>query len=100
LHSTPFALGGTVFADADGSLPAAAVEVRLLDARGVAHSTFSDDDGNFWLTRAEDDGVAPFTLGIRDANRARFMPIAAPALDCNGAACHGGAVAPIHLDDG
>jgi len=100
LHSTPFAMGGTVFADAAGTMPAAAVEVRIVDAMGVGRSTFSDEDGNFWLTRAEGDGAPPFNLGIRDGVRARFMPIVAPLLDCNRAACHGGAVAPIHLGAG
>jgi len=90
-----FAAGGTVY---DGETPAARVEVRVVGADGVARSTYTDDDGNFFFLNSTSPLAFPAMVGVRDATRTRLMQGTPPNGNCND--CHngGGAAGPLHVD--
>lgn len=91
--------GGTVFTSAAGTTPAPQVEVRFRDATGKAASTYSDADGNFYLTPGQANGLAfPLQVAARDATTVRPMVTMLANGDCSAAACHGGAtVGAVHV---
>lgn len=90
--------GGTVFANVQGTTPAPRVEVRFRDAAGNAASTYTDNDGNFYLTPAQAQGLSfPLQVGARDGTNVRPMIATIAAGDCSAAACHGGAAGVIHV---
>jgi cytochrome c553 len=91
-----FVVGGTIFKDAAGKMPAARVEVRIIDAQNKATSTYTDADGNYFI---KFDAAAPVTFpiraGVRDADSLLSMRAGAAAGNCN--SCHkpAGASTPI-----
>jgi hypothetical protein len=83
-----FLFGGTVWKDANATAPASSVEVRVLDASGVALHAYSDGDGNFFFpaTPQTTKLAAPAHAGLRDATSTRTMTNLINDADCNG--CH------------
>lgn len=92
-----FFMGGTVFADAAGTVPAAGVEVRARDAAGNAVSAWTDQDGNFYISRAS--GLTlPASVGVRDATTVKPMSATIANGTCASSACHvAGKQGGIHL---
>jgi hypothetical protein len=69
-----FLLGGTVYADYEGTTPAAGVEVRIVDSAGHAVSTYSSPNGNFYVGSGSANGVTfPAIVGARNATTTRPM---------------------------
>jgi cytochrome c553 len=80
-----FLIAGTVHKDATGT-PAAQIEVRVVGSDGVARTTYSNADGNFFF-RASAGAVAfPAKVGARDGNTTKVMTIDAANGNCN--SCH------------
>jgi hypothetical protein len=75
------------------------VEVRVRDAAGAAASTWTDQDGNFYLTKANSNGVTlPASVGVRDAATTKVMVSMASNASCSASTCHvAGKQGPIHL---
>ena len=92
-----FFMGGTVFADAAGTLPAPGVEVRARNAAGVAVSAWTDQDGNFYMPSS--GGVTlPASIGVRNAATTKVMSSSIATGTCASSACHvAGKQGPIHL---
>jgi hypothetical protein len=90
-----FTVGGSVFKDAAGTMPAANVEVRFVDANGTARSVYTDALGNFYFKGAT--LAAPGKVGARDATTTQNMTSTIANGDCNSAACHGGAQGWVHV---
>jgi hypothetical protein len=102
-------IGGTVYADYKGTMPAPGVEVRIVDSAGRVASTYSGPEGNFYITSANASGVTfPAVIGARDATTTRPMitTLTASMGSCGQATCHvpgGGPMSntgsnyPVHL---
>jgi hypothetical protein len=86
--------GGTIFADAAGTMPLANAEIRVVAASGTAYSTHSDQDGNFFVFGTP---LQSGSAGARDATDVHLMARSAPSGDCNSSTCHGGPQGWIHL---
>ncbi|WP_394848972.1 hypothetical protein LZC95_16165 [Pendulispora brunnea] len=80
-----FLFAGTVYSDVAGKVPAKAVEVRLV-VNGVAASTHSDADGNFFFAGQPNNGGGH--VGARDATGSVQMNSSPFNGNCNG--CHNG----------
>ena len=92
-----FFMGGTVYADAAGTLPAAGVEVRARDAAGNAVSAWTDQDGNFYAGNAG-AVTLPARVGVRDAANTKVMSSTIASGTCASSTCHvSGKQGPIHL---
>jgi hypothetical protein len=83
-----FLFGGTVWKDANATIAAQEVEVRVLGANGVGISAYSDGDGNFYypLSAQQTSISPPAHGGLRDATTTRTMNNLLNDADCNG--CH------------
>lgn len=93
-----FAAGGSVFKDVAGTMPAAQVEVRFLDADGTAVSTYTDALGNFFITAGAAQNLSfPMKTGARDGTATRNMSGSIASGACNSAGCHGGTTGVIHV---
>lgn len=95
-----FAAGGSVFKDVAATMPAANVEVRLLDAAGNAVLTHTDALGNFFVraTTATAAGLAfPNKTAARDATTTKPMSATIANGNCNSTTCHGGTQGFIHV---
>jgi hypothetical protein len=80
-----FLIAGTVYKDATGT-PAGSVEVRVVGEDGVARTTYSNADGNFFF-RASSGAVAfPAKVGARDGDTTKVMTVDAANGNCN--SCH------------
>ena len=90
-----FSVGGSVFKDAAGTMPASGVEMRFIDANGAAHSAYTDVNGNFFLSAGT--LVGPAKVGVRDGTTTHLMNGGITSGDCNSSGCHGGAQGFIHL---
>lgn len=92
---TQFMFGGTVFQDKAGTMPAADVEVRLLDNNNVGYSAHSDDDGNFWF-KSTTTPAYPATTGARTSTQTALMNGNITVSNCNG--CHDkNTTDPLHV---
>lgn len=80
-----FLIAGTVYKDATGT-PASQVEVRVVGANGVARTTYSNPDGNFFFRAATGAVMFPAKVGARDGNTTKVMTIDAANGNCN--SCH------------
>ena len=80
-----FLIAGTVFKDATGA-PAGSVEVRVVGSDGVARTTYSNADGNFFFRAATGAVMFPAMVGARDGNTTKVMTIDAANGNCN--SCH------------
>jgi hypothetical protein len=94
-----FVMGGTIFKDVAGTIPAPSVEVRIRDANGNALSTYTDSDGNFWLRKPAGSAFNyPALVGARDATKTSAMTATIANGNCSAAGCHlAGATGPIHI---
>ncbi len=95
-----FAAGGTVYKDLAATMPAANVEIRLLDAAGKSVLTHTDALGNFFVraTTATAAGLAfPNRTAARDATSTKPMVASIANGNCDGATCHGGGQGVIHV---
>jgi hypothetical protein len=103
-----FLIGGTVYRDYSGQVPAAGVEIRIVDGNGHAASTYSGREGNFFIPASASNGVTfPAVIGARDGTIARPMirSLADPTMgSCAQSSCHvaggspaTGAYYPIHV---
>lgn len=91
-------VGGTVWQDAAGTLPAAMVEVRVRDAAGNAASVWTDADGNFHLPAGSGGVTMPAHVGVRDGTSSKLMVSTITNGSCANASCHvAGKQGPIHL---
>jgi hypothetical protein len=90
-----FAMAGTIFQDAAGTVPAVGVEVRVYDAKGATMCAYTDADGNFFFRGAP--FAAPAYVGVRDALRTHLMTGTITSGDCNNATCHGGLRGVAHI---
>ncbi|MDP9152052.1 MAG: hypothetical protein M3O36_19180 [Myxococcota bacterium] len=102
---TPFLIGGTVYKDYKGTIPAPGVEIRVLDAKGNAMSVYSGSNGNFYIHTSA-TLTPPFIVGARDGTTTRPMvtTITGTMGTCAASGCHvvGGspmtaAYYPIHV---
>lgn len=86
----PFLIGGTVYADYGGTTPAVGVEVRVVDGKGNAASTYSDSGGNFYIKAGTTSVAFPANVGVRSANAQRPMitPLTGAMGSCGQAGCH------------
>jgi len=86
-----FDFAGRVFADPNGTTPAADVEVRVVDHNGVGTSVHSDADGYFWHLASADLAI-PAMAGARNGSATSLMvgALSDPVKrgGCNG--CHNG----------
>jgi hypothetical protein len=108
---TTFVVGGTVYKDYKGTIPAPGVEVRVVDAAGTAMSVYTGTNGNFSLSAGRRDGggagVYPVMVGVRDGTTTRPMVTAITSAamgSCASSGCHivggspaSGAYYPIHV---
>jgi hypothetical protein len=97
--ASSFLIGGTIYADYAGRVPAPGVEVRIVDAAGRATSTYTGVKGNFYIMTANAKGVTlPAIIGARDANSARPMitALSAGLGSCAQTQCHVSGVGPIN----
>jgi hypothetical protein len=103
-----FLIGGTVYQDYYGKVPAVGVEVRILDSAGHSAITTTGREGNFYIRSGSSNGVTfPAVVGARDATTTRPMITTlgtASMGSCAQATCHvaGGSPAtgsyyPIHV---
>lgn len=90
-----FMAAGSVFLDAAGTMPAAGVEMRFVDANGAAHSAYTDVNGNFYMSAGALAG--PAKVGVRNASTTHLMAGGITSGNCNSSTCHGGAQGWIHL---
>ena len=97
-------IGGTVYADYAGTIPAPGVEIRVLDMAGHAVSVYSGQNGNFYVGGAA--VTFPAIVGARDGKTTRPMVTALTGTmrSCAAAGCHivggspaTGAYYPIHV---
>ncbi|MDB5216848.1 MAG: hypothetical protein JWO86_4775 [Myxococcaceae bacterium] len=92
-----FFMGGTVFADAAGTIPAPGVEVRARDNAGNAVSAWTDQDGNFYVPSAG-AVTMPAHIGVRNAATTKLMSSTISSGTCASSACHvAGKQGAIHL---
>jgi hypothetical protein len=83
-HGVSFLFAGTIFADKAATRGAPDIEIRVVDAKGVATSVHSDADGNFW---AKGGSLAkPAKAGARNASAMRVQRDSVSTGDCN--SCH------------
>ncbi len=91
-------IGGTVYKDYKGNVPAPGIEVRVVDGNGNAASTVSGSNGAFGIRGST---VAfPAWVGIRDGKMSRPMitPLTGSMGDCSQASCHvAGGYYPVHI---
>jgi hypothetical protein len=102
-----FLIGGTVYQDYYGKIPAAGVEVRVLDSAGHAASAYSGRNGNFYIGANNGNGVTfPAVVGARDGTTTRPMitTLTDTMGSCGQSQCHVvggsptmGAYYPIHV---
>jgi hypothetical protein len=92
-----FLFGGTVWSSPAATTPTPMVEVRVVQANGVALTTYSDNDGNFFFPRGQNGPLsAPAAAGVRDAKGEGPMVNVFNDGDCN--SCHRqGGQAPVNL---
>jgi hypothetical protein len=92
-----FFMGGTVFADVAGTMPAPGVEVRARDNAGNAVSAWTDQDGNFYLPSGG-AVTMPVHIGVRNAATTKLMASTISSGTCASSACHvAGKQGGIHL---
>ena len=102
--ASSFFIGGTVYKDYKGTIPAAGVEIRVVDANGHAASVYSGSNGTFHMGRG--NLTLPAIVGARDGTISRPMVTALSGTmgSCSSSGCHinGGsplttAYYPIHV---
>jgi hypothetical protein len=107
-QETSFLIGGTVYKDYKGTIPAPGVEVRVLDMAGHAVSVYSGMNGNFYIHLANSTVMLPAVVGVRDGTTTRPMVTTLTPTtgmgSCAAAGCHviggspaTGAYYPIHV---
>lgn len=85
----PLLFGGTIYTDATGKTPAVGVEIRVVDANGVATSVYSDQQGNFYKLSAASLAL-PAHPGVRTAANSLAMVGDSTDRSCNKSGCHDG----------
>jgi hypothetical protein len=98
-----FVLGGTVYKDYKGTVPAVGVEVRVVDMQGNSASCHTGANGNFRIDA--DAGVTlPAIVGARDGTTTRPMVTTLANGMCGTSGCHtpmgspsAGDYYPIHV---
>jgi hypothetical protein len=70
---TPFIIGGTVYKDYKGTIPAPGVEIRVKDMAGHAASVYSGTNGNFYITTNAGGVTLPAVVAARDGTTVRPM---------------------------
>ena len=92
-----FRIGGTVWKDTAGTLPAPQVQVGVRDKAGVVFDAYTDANGNFYVPKLDAGTLtSPAYSGVRNAQSTRFMVGAINNGNCNG--CHRtGGQTPLNL---
>lgn len=93
-----FIIGGTVYQDYYGKVPAQGVEVRILDSNGNAASAYSDRGGSFYIRSGTNNVGFPAIVGARDANISRPMitTLSDPSMgSCGQSPCHVAGSSPM-----
>lgn len=89
-----FTAGGTVFEDADGTMPAAGVTIRITDAAGTVVEMQSNAAGNFFTTTPL---VTPLSAEVERGGKVQRMPLDVETGACASChACNGAAKAKIY----
>lgn len=83
----PWTIGGTVYADREGSAPAPGVSIHLIDATGRDLILVSQENGNFWSTDVLEFPVAAFASLCPDVE-AMAIQITREDASCNQSGCH------------
>jgi hypothetical protein len=85
-----FLIGGTVYSDYAGTMPASGVEVRIVDSAGHAVSTHSGPEGNFYIGAGGGGITFPANVGARDGTTARPMvtTLTSSMASCGQSTCH------------
>jgi hypothetical protein len=85
-----FLIGGTVYKDYQGKTAAPGVEVRVVDSSGNAVSTYSDGNGNFYISSSKSGLSFPLQVGARDGTTTRPMvtTLTTGMGSCGQASCH------------
>ena len=78
-----FGVGGTLYADAEGTIPVAGAAIHILDADGAIIELTSSLNGNFWTP---DPVASPFTVWASSCPDLSPMPYLSGSGDCN--SCH------------
>jgi hypothetical protein len=108
--ASPFLIGGTVYKDYKGTVPAPGVEIRVKDMAGNTVSVYSGTNGNFYINSSGSGITLPAIVGARDGTTSRPMitNLTSAAMgSCASAGCHilggtdggpvSGAYYPIHV---
>lgn len=92
-----FTIGGTVYKDVAGTIPAPQVQMSVRDNAGVTRSVYTDANGNFFVLKADAGALTPPAQpGVRDAANTRLMSGAIADGNCNN--CHkNGGQTPINV---
>jgi hypothetical protein len=87
-----FVFAGTVYKALNGGLPAADVQVRVVNPQGQQVGTIvnTDQDGNFWYEALNTTVPANSLVGARDAQDVMLMSTRITSGACNSANCHVG----------
>lgn len=85
--ATPFALGGTLYADSGGTAPAAGVTLHLMNAAGLDVTVITEANGNFWSTEAIGFPAVAFVARCPDVEP-MVTPLGERDVGCNRAGCH------------
>jgi hypothetical protein len=85
-----FLIGGTVYKDYAGTVPAPGVEVRIVDSAGNAASTYSGPEGNFSIGAGASGISFPANVGARDGTTVRPMvtTLTSGMGSCGQSTCH------------
>jgi hypothetical protein len=102
-----FLIGGTVYKDYAGTIPYPGVEVRVQDATGKTMTTYSRQNGNFYISGGGAPLALPALVSARDGTTTRPMVTqltTASMSSCASTGCHTvggspstGAYYPIHV---
>ena len=82
--------GGTVYYSPDAKEVAPGVEIRVVDANGGVHVTYSDQGGNFWLVGRPGTFPWPAHTGARNSTDTQLMTETFDKVGCNQGMCHDG----------
>jgi hypothetical protein len=85
-----FLIGGTVYKDYAGTMPAPGVEVRIVDSAGHAASTYTGPEGNFYIGGGGGGITFPANVGARDGTTVRPMvtTLTSGMASCGQSTCH------------
>jgi hypothetical protein len=107
VQAPTFVIAGTVYKDYAGTMPYSGVEVRVQDATGRTMTTYSRQNGNFYIGGGGGQLAVPALVSARDGTTTRPMVTQLTTTSmgsCASTGCHTvggspstGAYYPIHV---